>query len=325
MGGGGRVTAAARAIDYSVVIPVYYSEGSLTTTFEELDREVISRNPDRVGEIVFVDDGSGDGSLAELLELQRRNPALVRVVKLTRNFGQVAAILAGFTQARGRCVVFMSSDGQDPAHLINDMLQAHLTEGYEVVACAREGRDESAYRVLTSRVFYALMRRLAFPQMPLGGFDFVLLGRRALGDLLAHPEAHPFLQGQIMWLGYPTKFLGYHRRRREVGTSRWTFGRKLTYLIDGVLSYSFVPIRLISLVGIGIAILGFLYAISIFIIRLVWGLPVQGWAPLMIVILVMGGTQMVMLGVIGEYIWRTLAQTRNRPSYVIETVYEANP
>ncbi|MGH7702316.1 MAG: glycosyltransferase family 2 protein, partial [Gemmatimonadales bacterium] len=141
--------------------------------------------------------------------------------------------------------------------------------------------------------------------------------------LLANQEAHPFLQGQILWPGFRTKFLTYRRLERKVGISRWTFGRKLTYLIDGVLSYSFLPIRLISSIGIVVAFLGFLYAVSIFVIRLVWGLPVQGWAPIMIVILVMGGLQMLMLGVIGEYIWRTLAQARQRPLYVIDQIHES--
>jgi glycosyltransferase involved in cell wall biosynthesis len=308
--------------DYSIVIPVYYNEGSLAPTLHDIQSQVIARNPDRSCEIIFVDDGSGDGSLAELLTMQRSHPELVRVVKLTRNFGQVNALLAGFAQARGRCVVFLSADGQDPANLIHDMLHAHFEEGFEIVACAREGRDESAYRVITSRMFYSLMRRLAFPQIPLGGFDFVLLGRRALQDLLDHPEAHPFLQGQILWLGYPIKFLPYRRQQRKLGLSRWTFGRKLTYLVDGVMSYSFVPIRLISVIGMVVALFGFAYAIVILIIRLFWGLPVQGWAPVMIIILVMGGMQMLMLGVIGEYIWRTLAQSRKRPPYIVERVYD---
>ena len=309
-------------IDYSVVIPVYFTEGSVGPSFQALLDEVIERTPERRAEVIFVDDGSGDNSLEELLALRRAHPSLVRVIKLTRNFGQVGALYAGFTYARGRCVVMVSADGQDPPHLIRDMLRGHFEEGFEIVACAREGRDESLYRVLTSRMFYWAMRRLTFPDMPKGGFDFVLMGRRALQVMLANPEAHPFLQGQILWTGFPTKFISYRRRQREVGVSRWGFGKKVTYLIDGVMSYSFVPIRLISLIGIIVACLGFLYAISIFIIKLVWGLPVQGWAPIMIVILVMGGMQMVMLGVIGEYIWRTLAQSRQRPAYVVDRVYE---
>jgi glycosyltransferase involved in cell wall biosynthesis len=309
-------------IDFSVVIPVFFNEGELAGTMASLRDEVIAKNPDLRCEVIFVDDGSGDGSLAELLRLRSEDAETIRVVKLSRNFGQVNALFAGFSLARGRCVVAMSADGQDPAHLINDMLQAHFHEGFEIVACAREGRDESRYRILTSRLFYALMARLSFPSMPPGGFDFFLLSRRVVEVLLRNREAHGFLQGQILWTGFRTKFLPYRRRMRETGESRWTFGRKLTYLIDGVLGYSFLPIRLISLMGIVVALLGFAYAVQIFFMRLTYGHPVQGWAPLMIVLLVMGGIQMLMLGVIGEYVWRSLAQIRNRDSYVIEAIYD---
>jgi dolichol-phosphate mannosyltransferase len=205
---------------------------------------------------------------------------------------------------------------------MNDMLKAHFEEGYEIVAGERSGRDESAYRIVTSRIFYALMRKLSFPNLPRGGFDYVLLSRRVVNLLLKNREAHAFFQGQILWTGFRPKFIPYFRKEREVGISRWSFGRKLTYLIDGTMGYSFFPIRFISIMGVLFAFLGFLYAVLIFVLKLFGGIPVTGWAPLMIVILVMGGFQMLMLGVIGEYLWRALAQVRNRDPYVIETVYE---
>jgi polyisoprenyl-phosphate glycosyltransferase len=158
--------------------------------------------------------------------------------------------------------------------------------------------------------------------MPPGGFDFVLLGRRACDALLRNREAHPFFQGQILWLGFPIKFMKYRRRERRAGRSRWTFGKKFTYLLDGVMSYSYLPIRLISVLGVITAVLGFLYAALIFFLRILVGLPVEGWAPLMITVLIMGGLQMLMLGLIGEYVWRTLAQSRNRDLYIIDTVYD---
>lgn len=314
-------TTSVKPVDYSIVIPVYFNEGALTATLESIRREVIACNPELHGEVIFVDDGSGDGSFDELMQLRDQDPETIRVVKLSRNFGQVNAIMAGLSLARGKCAVTLSADGQDPAALINRMLRSYFDEGVEIVMCTRQGRDESWYRVLTSRVFYALMRRLSFPDMPSGGFDFVLLGQRALAVLLSNPEAHPFFQGQILWMGFRTKSIGYRRLERRVGKSRWTFGKKLTYLIDGTVSYSFLPIRLASGVGILVALLGFLYAAIVFISKIVWGNPVQGWAPLMMVLLVMGGFQMLMLGLIGEYLWRTLNEARRRPRYVIEAVF----
>jgi dolichol-phosphate mannosyltransferase len=309
-------------IDCTIVIPVYFNQGSLRRTTACLQNDVLNANPHLRFEIIFVDDGSGDGSLQELLDIRQENPELVRIIKFTRNFGQVSAVMAGFAHAHGQCVVMMSADGQDPAALINDMLAAHLKGDYEIVVCTREGRDESAYRIWTSKIFYKLMRKLSFPNMPEGGFDFVLLGRRPLDVLLRHNEAHLFLQGQMLWTGFPIKFIGYQRRTREVGKSRWTLGKKLTYLIDGVLSYSFLPIRLASLAGFCLALLGFFYAVVVFAARVAWGHPVEGWTPLMIIVLVIGGVQLLMLGMIGEYVWRTLAQVRNRDRYIIDHIYE---
>jgi dolichol-phosphate mannosyltransferase len=309
-------------IDYSIVIPVYFNEGCLTDTMASIRNDVIARNPGLCCEVIFVDDGSGDGSLDELLRLREQDPQIVKVIKLTRNFGQVNAIMAGLSYARGKCVIVMSADGQDPAVLVNDMLKAHFEEGFEIVACARQGRDESLYRLLTSELFYAITRKLSFPNMPTGGFDFVLLGRRAQDALLRNQEAHPFFQGQLLWTGFKTKFIEYRRLERKVGQSRWTFGKKLTYLIDGVMSYSFFPIRFISGMGALAAIAGFLYALLIIIVRIIWGKRIPGWTPLMVVTLVMGGFQMLMLGVVGEYMWRVLAQVRNRAPYIIETIYD---
>ena len=310
------------AVDLSIVVPVYFNEGALATTMSSIKAEVLALQPDLCCEVIFVDDGSGDRSFDELVALQKQDPHIVKVIKLTRNFGQANALLAGFSYAKGRCVVAMSADGQDPPELINQMLQAHFDEGFHIVAGMRQGRDESYYRIFTSRLFYALMRRLSFPNMPLGGFDFVLLSRRAVDILLRNQEAYPFFQGQLLWMGLRTQFLPYRRRERKVGHSRWTFGKKLTYLLDGTMAYSFLPMRLMSGIGLIAASLGFLYAAIIFLGRLVWGNPVQGWAPLMIVVLVMGGLQMLMLGVVGEYLWRTLAQVRHRDPYIVEAVVD---
>lgn len=307
--------------DYSIVIPVYYNEGSLTPTVLLLKSEVFDQHLDLQPEVIFVDDGSGDSSLAELLQLQKQYPDLVKVIKLTRNFGQVNAVLAGLSFSQGKCAIFISADGQDPPKLINTMLQAHFEENYDIVACFREGRDESAYRIWTSQVFYRVMRKLSFPNMPQGGFDFALLSRRVVHVLLRNREATPFFQGQILWTGFNIKFIGYHRLERKIGRSRWSFTKKLNYLMDGVVAYSFFPIRFITAIGILVAIIGFLYAFIILVTKLVWGLPVTGWAPLMIVILVLGGTQMLMLGIIGEYLWRSLAQSRNRDPYIIDAIY----
>lgn len=308
--------------DYSCVIPVYFNEGALTSAFNDLKERVIDANPEYTAEVIFVDDGSGDGSFNELLALREQNPGLVKIVKFTRNFGQVNALMAGFAHARGRCVVAMSADGQDPVDLINEMIEGYFKEHYEVVIGHREDREESFYRKVTSQMFYSLVRRLSFSNMPEGGFDYFLLGERAVRILLRNAESNPFLQGQILWTGFNVKYLSYRRKKREIGTSRWTLGKKFSYLIDGVMGYSFLPIRLMSVAGAFIALTGFCYAIFIIGTRLIWGSTIEGWAALMVVSLSLGGIQLLMLGVIGEYMWRTLAQARKRDAYVIDEILE---
>ncbi|MBN1451812.1 MAG: glycosyltransferase family 2 protein, partial [Anaerolineales bacterium] len=309
-------------VDYSIVIPVYFNEGTLKTTFEALSKEVIGQNPELTCKIIFVDDGSEDGSLDELLELRASFPDLITVVKLTRNFGQVSAVMAGLSLAPGKCTIILSADNQDPAGLINQMLKAYFEETYDIVICTRKGRDESFFRIITSRIFYSIMRWLGFPSMPSGGFDYMLLSHRAAKTICRNSGATAFFQGQVLWTGYKTKFIEYQRREREIGKSRWTFGKKFTYFLDGIAGYSFLPIRFMSVLGMAMAFLGFLYAATIFFAKLIWGLPVEGWAPLMIVILIIGGLQMLMLGIIGEYLWRVLAEVRNREQFIIDAIYD---
>jgi dolichol-phosphate mannosyltransferase len=158
--------------------------------------------------------------------------------------------------------------------------------------------------------------------MPDGGFDFTLMSKRVMEVFIRNSKAYFFYQGQVLWMGYKTKFIKYYRNARIAGDSRWTFGKKITYLIDGILAFSFFPIRFMSLAGIALACLGFLYALVVLLAKLIYGNPIQGWTPLMIVVLVLGGFQSLMLGIIGEYLWRTMAQVQNRDLYVIEHVYE---
>jgi dolichol-phosphate mannosyltransferase len=311
--------------DFSIVMPVYCNEGSLEATVDSLLQEVFEANPQLTGEIVFVDDGSVDGSVDVLTELQRRLPNRIAVLLLTRNFGQPNARLAGLHYARGRCVISISADGQEPAGLVAQMLKVHTEEQADVVICARKDRDESYYRKLSSKVFFLLMQKLAFPEMPAGGFSGVLLSRRALGVVLQNQDANPFFQGQILWTGFPHKIIHYHRPSRSSGESKWSIGRKITLLVDAVVNYSFFPIRFISSLGILGAAVGFIAAVLIIIRRIVVGTAVPGWATVIALVLFLGGLQILMLGVIGEYIWRTLAQVRRRNSYVVKQILDETP
>ncbi len=315
----------AQTVDFTIVVPVYFNERSLPTTFAKLKEVVFdyqAKQHKRKGELIFVDDGSRDRSFEILSGLQKEHPDLVRVIKFTRNFGQRYGWQAGYTYARGKCIAFISADLQDPPQLLNEMIEYHYSEDYQIVIGTRSSRDETLYRRITSKIFYAMMRSLSFPNMPKGGFDFLLISNKVREVLLKNEECDNFFQGQILWTGYDIKFIPYHRIDREFGKSRFTFARKLKYLLDGVMGYSYLPLRLMSILGGVIALAGFLYALLIVVMRLSGNYPFLGWAPLMILILVLSGIQMLMLGVIGEYLWRALAQVRNRSNYIVEEVVQ---
>ena len=310
------------SIDCSIVIPVYQNEGSLAETFKKIKNYVIDKNSQYSVEVIFVDDGSTDKSFQILRKLYDLYPELIVLVKLTRNFGTYPAIIAGYEKARGKCVITLSADLQDPPELIDEMLNYHFNENFNIVICHRESRDESIYRVLTSKLFYGTVRKLCFPNMPPGGFDYMLISHKVKTAILQDLEADFFLQGKILWTGYDIKYIPYQRKKRESGKSQWTFSKKVKWFMDSVMSYSFFPIRFMSTLGVSIALTGFLYAVVVLFQRLLTEDYIYGWAPIVILILILSGFQMLMLGVIGEYLWRTLSQTRNRPKYIIAEIVE---
>jgi dolichol-phosphate mannosyltransferase len=300
-------------VKLSFVIPVFRNQGSIAPTHAALSGLVASLGLD--GEFIFVNDGSDDGSMDELMALHAAHKS-VKVLSFSRNFGQVAAVVAGLKEVAGDAVVVMSADLQEPVSLIADMVRSWQS-GNEIVICHRIDREDSFLANQTSRIFYGLMR-IANPKMPKGGFDFLLLGRDALTALNAIDERNRFFQGDILWIGFPTVFIPYRRLRRTIGKSQWTLTKKLKYFIDGLLNTSYVPIRLMSLLGICFSFIGFLYALVIVYNRLIHNTPFKGWAPIMILLLIIGGLLMLMLGIIGEYVWRTYDETRKRPLYIIK-------
>jgi glycosyltransferase involved in cell wall biosynthesis len=302
----------------SFVIPVYRNERAVTLTYQQI-RQVCAADLARYAyEIVFVDDGSDDGSLQELLAI-RAADSHVRVVSFTRNFGQMAAILAGFQHASGDVVIQLSADLQDPIALVPQMIAEH-ERGSEVVVCHRERREDGWSSRLASRVLYAVLR-LSFPQIPAGGFDYILLDRKVVDAFNAVDVRNRFFQGDILWFGYKTTFIPYTRARRAIGRSQYTFGKRLKNSLDAILDSSYLPIRFISLIGVITAFAGFLYAVDIVYGRLRHDIPFTGWAPIMILILVIGGLLMLMLGIIGEYVWRIYDEVRGKPNYIVRNVF----
>lgn len=309
----------------SIVIPVYFNEGNIPVTWRALSDAMDGIAPEMKWEVVFVDDGSRDASYERLLDVQREAPETVNVIKLTRNFGQVAAILAGMHHCKGDCCVVMSADLQDPVELILTMVARWEGGRRKIVLGTRESREDGLLARATSRIFYRLMRRFAIPNMPIGGFDFFLIDRHVIDIIKSSEEHNSFLQGQVLWTGFEPDILHYSRKKREIGRSRWTLAKKLKYFIDGFVSYSEAPIRFITILGLVVSILSFAYASLIVLLKLFWEIPIEGWAPIMVTILGLGGIQMIMLGVIGEYLWRNNHETRRRPMFITETALPARP
>jgi dolichol-phosphate mannosyltransferase len=298
----------------SFVVAVYQNEGAISRTHEKIRSVIANDLPQHEYEIVFVDDGSKDGSLKEILNL-RKQDTRVKVVTFTRNFGQMAAMLAGFKEATGDAVINISADLQDPVELIPQMVEK-WQGGAETVICYRTDRADTLAAKLFSRLAYGVLR-ISLPQLPPGGFDFVLMDRKVMNEFNAIDVRHRFFQGDLLWTGYRTSFIPYVRLQRKIGKSQYNFGKKLKNFLDAVLDASYLPIRFISLVGIITAAIGALYSATIVFSWLRSETPFQGWAPLMIVILLVGGLIMVMLGVIGEYVWRINEEVRKRPNYVV--------
>lgn len=304
-------------VDFSIVIPVYYNAGSLHYVANELLNKVLRRSDSLHGEIVFVDDGSGDGSFLELKNLKSAYPQDIRVFKLSRNFGQVHALWCGYEHCNGP-VITMAADGQEPVETVNQMLDEHFRRGNEVVIARRLSRDESQWRKLTSRIVYWFIQKLACADMPVGGFDFFLLGNKARKALISNWQPHTFTQVLILKLGFKRSWVDYHREQRKAGRSMWTFAKKFTCMIDGVLGHSYVPIRIISMLGCCFALFSFLLGFYFLLNYFICGAEVRGLTPIMLLILFVGGVQMIMVGILGEYLWRVLSQVRQDAPYIVE-------
>lgn len=298
----------------SFVVAVYHNEGALSKTHEKIQAVFSSALAQHEYEIVFVDDGSKDGSLREILSLRQQDPN-VKVITFTRNFGQMAAMLAGFREATGDAVINISADLQDPVELIPQMVEKWQT-GSETVICYRTDRADTVLAKLFSRFAYGVLR-MSHPQIPPGGFDFVLMDRKVMDAFNAIDVRHRYFQGDLLWTGYRTSFIPYVRLKRTIGKSQYNFGKKLKNFLDAVLDASYLPIRFISLLGLITSALGVMYSVTIIFSWLRGETPFDGWAPLMIAILLVGGLIMVMLGVIGEYVWRINEEVRKRPNYVV--------
>ena len=299
----------------SVVIPCLDEEEVLPETLSRL--EALGRGqPDCDFEFIFIDDGSRDGTLAVLEAAAAADPRL-RILALSRNFGQQIAVTAGIDLACGDAVVLMDSDLQDPPEVVWQMI-ARWRDGYDVVYGARASRrGDGWFKRGTARGFSVVMNRLSDIPIPGDAGDFRLMSRPVVEVLRHMPERHRFLRGMVAWTGFRQIALPYDRPERFAGKTKYPLRKMIRYALDGILSFSTKPLQLaigLGLISAGLAVCGIFYALVLRIFTSVW---VEGWTALMIAVLFLGGVQLLSLGIIGEYIGRIYGEVQRRPLYVV--------
>jgi dolichol-phosphate mannosyltransferase len=249
-------------------------------------------------------------------------PNNILIVKLARNFGAFAAVQAGFKKATGDCVGVIMADLQDPPELFIEMIK-NWEKGIKAIFAVRRERQDPKLAKFLSYTYYIIFRRFAITGYPKGGFDFVLIDRQIVNEINRISEKNTNIMTLIYWLGYEHVVIPYTRKRREKGESKWTIGKRIKLAIDSFIGFSYFPIRLLSGLGLMFAFAAFIYGGAVIYKWWIGKIPVEGWTALMIVIIFLGGVQMIMLGVLGEYLWRILDQSRRRPPYVIDKVFDS--
>ncbi len=302
----------------SVVVPVF-NEIDVVDSFYERARAVLESMPEYEHELLFVDDGSSDGTFERLSEMADEDPAL-GILKFSRNFGHQIAITAGIDHARGDAVVVIDVDLQDPPEVIRDFV-AKWREGYDVVYGVRTDRDgETRAKLVTARLFYRILRRFTNVEIPVDVGDFRLMSRAATDQFRLLREKDRFVRGLVSWLGFRQIGVPYSREARFAGETKYPYRKMIKFAIDGITSFSNAPLKLASLLGYLASILAFVYLATVFVQKAMGG-TVQGWATIMVGLLFFGGVQLICLGIIGEYIGRIFNEIKPRPMYIVEEMY----
>ncbi|TGM12417.1 glycosyltransferase [Leptospira selangorensis] len=311
----------------SLVIPVYNEEKTIPELVKRLRGLLtILKEKHRFGkedtEILFVNDGSRDGTFDVLKKFCESEPGFF-LLNLSRNYGHQLAITAGIDTARGETVAVMDGDLQDPPEFVAD-LYAKMSEGYDVVYARRKKREgESFFKLITAHVFYRILKKLTRFEIPIDTGDFRIMSRRVTNVLVSMKEQHRYIRGLIAWIGFRQTGLEYDRDERFDGETKFSVSKMLKFALDGITSFSSAPLKFSSYLGFTSAFFGALYTIYILYLKLFTDNTIQGWTSVMIVALVLGGIQLIALGMIGEYLSRVHDQSKNRPLYVIEKIYSA--
>jgi glycosyltransferase involved in cell wall biosynthesis len=299
--------------ELSVVIPAFNEEENVAAMHERLVA-ALGEVVDGL-EILYVDDGSADATWERVLALAAEDPR-VRGLRFARNFGHQAALTAGVDAARGTAVVIIDGDLQDPPEVIPEMV-LRWREGFEVVYGQREEREgETWFKLLTAKAFYRILRGITHVEIPVDTGDFRLMGPRAVEAFRALPERNRFIRGLVSWIGFPQAAVRYKRQARRVGETKFPVRKMLRFALDGITSFSFFPLRLATWTGFAVSLFAFLYIVVVLVLKAV-GVSWLGYTSLMASILFLGGVQLLMIGIMGEYLARIFDEVKRRPLYLV--------
>jgi glycosyltransferase involved in cell wall biosynthesis len=299
----------------SVVVPAYNEEEALPEFHKRISAVLESMLID--AEIIYVNDGSTDSTLTVMQHLRESDPR-VAIVDLSRNFGKEIAMTAGLDHANGNAAVIIDADLQHPPELIPELVK-HWIEGYDVVYAKRISRGgESVIKKATAYVFYRLIQMVSHVKIPEDVSDYRLLSSRALDSLKQLREQHRFMKGLFAWIGYPQKAVPYQPDPRYAGQAKWNYWALWNFALEGITSFSTAPLKIATYLGLATALVAFAYAAIIVYLTLVYGNPVAGYPSLMVVILFLGGVQLITIGIIGEYLGRMFDETKQRPLYFLK-------
>lgn len=301
----------------SVIVPCYNEEQALHYFYEEMER-VAAQMPENTFEYLFVDDGSRDGTLAVMRELRAKD-ARVRYVSFSRNFGKEAAIYAGLTHATGDYVAIMDADLQDPPSLLPEMYRAVTEEGYDSAATRRVTRKgEPPIRSFFARRFYTLMNRISDVELMDGARDYRLMNRKYVDALLSLQEYNRFSKGLFGWVGFRTKWIEFENVERIAGETKWSFWKLFKYSLDGIVAFSSTPLYLSSIIGAGMCGVAMLAIVFIIVRQLLFGGSAYGWPSMACIVILIGGLQLLCIGILGLYLSKAYLEVKHRPVYIVK-------
>lgn len=303
----------------SIIVPCYNEEEALPYFFTEIQKAADSMSAARGldFEFVFVNDGSRDRTLELLREFAAEDDR-IRYISFSRNFGKEAAMYAGFRHAVGDCVALMDADLQHPPAMLEEMYLAITEEGYDIAAARRTSRKgEPPIRSFFARCFYRLINKISRAEFVDGASDFRMLSRRAVDALLEVKEYNRFSKGIFGWVGFQTKWIPYENVERVAGESNWSFWKLFLYSLDGIVAFSTAPLAIASVVGMLFCLAAFIWMIAIIVKTVIWGDPVAGFPTLACLLLLIGGSIQLSLGILGQYLAKTYLETKRRPVYII--------